>query len=297
MLKVVGIGDNVCDIYIHSNRMYPGGQALNFAVYAKSLGADASYIGVFGKDEVAEHIIHTLDLLEVDHRYSRQYEGENGYAVVKLIDGDRVFIKSNRGGIAKEKPIVLNNEDMEYIKDFDLVHTSNNSYFNDQLDSVYSAGIPISYDFSYKWQDWDVTKKICPYLSYAFLSCGEKSDDETKSICKTIHDLGCKTVVATMGSRGAWLYDGDLMIYQKPLMVEAVDTLGAGDSFAAGFLINYLYIKKNVIEKVEEKAADKEKTYKYALNQAAEFAAKSCLVKGAFGHGISIPEPILEKIG
>ena len=41
-MKVIGIGDNVCDKYVHLKTMFPGGQALNFAVYAKMLGADAS---------------------------------------------------------------------------------------------------------------------------------------------------------------------------------------------------------------------------------------------------------------
>ncbi len=78
MLKVLGLGDNVCDKYLHSGYMYPGGQALNFAVYAKLLGADASYMGVFGTDEVAKHVIATLDELKVEHSRCRQYEGENG---------------------------------------------------------------------------------------------------------------------------------------------------------------------------------------------------------------------------
>ena len=33
MLKVLGLGDNVCDVYLHTGTMYPGGQAVNFAVY------------------------------------------------------------------------------------------------------------------------------------------------------------------------------------------------------------------------------------------------------------------------
>ena len=44
MVRVIGIGDNVCDKYEHLKTMFPGGQALNFSVYAKLLGADASYI-------------------------------------------------------------------------------------------------------------------------------------------------------------------------------------------------------------------------------------------------------------
>ena len=39
--KVIGIGDNVCDKYYPAKIMYPGGQAMNFSVYAKMLGADA----------------------------------------------------------------------------------------------------------------------------------------------------------------------------------------------------------------------------------------------------------------
>ena len=41
--------------------------------------SDASYMGVFGRDEVADHVLTTLDLLQVDHGRCRQYEGENGF--------------------------------------------------------------------------------------------------------------------------------------------------------------------------------------------------------------------------
>ena len=38
MLRVLGLGDNVVDKYMHIRTMYPGGNALNFAVYAKMFG-------------------------------------------------------------------------------------------------------------------------------------------------------------------------------------------------------------------------------------------------------------------
>ena len=95
--RVIGIGDNVCDKYYPSKIMYPGGQAMNFSVYAKKLGADAAYMGVFGTDSVASHIIHTLEQFQIDYSRCRQYKGENGYAKVTLVDGDRVFLGSNKG--------------------------------------------------------------------------------------------------------------------------------------------------------------------------------------------------------
>ena len=51
MIKVIGIGDNVCDQYYPAKIMYPGGQAMNFSVYAKMLGAQSAYLGVFWKGQ------------------------------------------------------------------------------------------------------------------------------------------------------------------------------------------------------------------------------------------------------
>lgn len=296
MLNVLGIGDNVCDIYLNNNEMYPGGQALNFAVYAKQHGVQSAYIGVFGNDEVARHVMHTLDAFGIDRQYCRQYEGENGYAVVNIVDGDRVFVKSNRGGVLKENPIQLNSRDKEYIKGFDLVHTSNNSYFNDQLHIIHELGVPVSYDFSNKWEDWSTTENICPSLDYGFLSCGSLPMEEVKAICNKIHKLGCRLVIATMGGEGALLYDGEVMLFQPAKTIQALDTLGAGDSLATSFLVHYLREKQEHPGKIENNLAFREEVYKRALSQASEFAAQSCLVRGAFGHGIEVPESVKSAI-
>ena len=56
MVKVLGLGDNVCDVYLHTGTMYPGGQAVNFAVYAGQLGAQADFMGVFGGEIGRAHV-------------------------------------------------------------------------------------------------------------------------------------------------------------------------------------------------------------------------------------------------
>ena len=135
MIKVIGIGDNVCDQYYPAKIMYPGGQAMNFSVYAKMLGGAVCVPRrFFGKDRVAEHIISVLDEIGIDHSRCRQYAGENGYAKVRLENGDRQFIMSNRGGIVNEHPLDLKAEDISYIREFSLVHTSNNGHFDSQLE-------------------------------------------------------------------------------------------------------------------------------------------------------------------
>ncbi len=92
------------------------------------------------------------------------------------------------------------------------------------------------------------------------------------------HKLGSEIVVVTMGEKGALLYDGTKFYSQEPELVEAVDTMGAGDSFITAFLINY-------ISKIKENELYRENIIKESLNEGAIFSAKTCLVEGSFGYG------------
>lgn len=284
-MKVIGIGDNVCDKYEHLKMMFPGGQAMNFAVYAKMLGADSAYLGVFGRDEVADHVIGTLDELGVDHSRCRQYDGENGYARVSLVDGDRVFLGSNRGGIMKEKPLELTEEDLEYIKGFSIMHTSQNGHFDSQLEKAASTGVPLSYDFSGRWNEPDRVARVAPYAEFVFLSCGSVPEEEAKEICRNLHKAGCNNIIATRGSYGAMFYDGEEFFHQPPKLVKAVDTLGAGDSFATAFLVSIMESREQEPERMKKDRAYYAGEVKKAMKAGAEFASKTCMVQGAFGHG------------
>ena len=282
-MKVIGIGDNVCDKYVHQKTMYPGGQALNFAVYARMLGVDSGYLGVFGTDEVAEHVQKTLDQYQVDRSRCRQYEGANGCARVNLVDGDRVFLGSNKGGVLREHPLQLSDEDLEYIRQFDLCHTTNNSYMDEQLQRLKQAGIPISYDFSGQWIDNERVARVAPFIDYAFLSCGSVAQERAQDICRFMQDQGAGMVIATRGSEGAVLFDGQDFYIRPPKLVEAVDTLGAGDSFATAFLLSW---RQSPREHGDQRSHDlRAQLLEEALLKAAEFSAKTCLVYGAFGNG------------
>ena len=49
-------------------------------------------------------------------------------------------------------------------------------------------------------------------------------------------ERGCRLVVVTLGSQGAWAIDARHRLHQPALPVRAVDTVGAGDCFFAGFI-------------------------------------------------------------
>jgi sugar/nucleoside kinase (ribokinase family) len=277
MVKVIGLGDNVVDKYEHIRTMYPGGNALNFAVYAKGLGVSSAFLGAFGSDVEAEHVQNTIHELGLDISKCRHFNGENGCAIVTLEDGDRVFLGSNEGGVLKENGLNLKEDDLDYIKTFDLLHAGLYGYTEPELDKLRTLNIQISFDFSDDFTMEEV-ERIAYKVDFSFFSCSHLKTDETLNLIMKTYNLGSKIVLVTMGEKGALLYDGNKFYAQEPEFVEAVDTMGAGDSFITAFLVNY-------ISKVKENKLDKETIIKESLNEGAIFSAKTCLVEGSFGYG------------
>ena len=172
-VRLLGLGDNVVDRYLDSGLMYPGGNALNVAVYAKMLGADAEYLGVFGNDAAAAHVRAVLTELGVPAMRSRIEPGENGYADVRLVDGERTFVTSNKGGVARLHPVAPTGDDLAYIAGFDLVHTSCNSHVDAVVPDLARAAMLLSYDMSWRWTIEGQLDRICPHADFVAFSCAE----------------------------------------------------------------------------------------------------------------------------
>lgn len=64
-------------------------------------------------------------------------------------------------------------------------------------------------------------------------------DDPDKSAA-TLLSTGCRVVVITAGSDGAYVYTRGSRIHVPPIPTKVVDTTGGGDTFMAGFLSEYL---------------------------------------------------------
>ena len=173
---------------------------------------------------------------------------------------------------------------MDYLASFDLVYTSNNSYFDDELKKVRrlkeekKPGMLISYDFSYRWFEKERWEKVCPNVDFAFLSCSDLDDEKTEELTRSLIQAGCGAVIATRGGKDVVFMDSEETIRYQPKLVQAVDTLGAGDSFASGFLMEY----------VSRRASGKEKGIRACLDAGAALSAKTCMVQGAFGHGTKL---------
>ena len=284
--KVIGIGDNVVDKYVHQGIMYPGGNALNFCAYARMCDMEAAYLGKFGSDKVAEYNQKVLDQLEVEHSHCKIFQGENGYARVTLEKGDRVFLGSNKGGIAKEKAWDFTKDDLNYVKEFSIIHTSLNSYIEHDLATLKKCDVPISYDFSVRWND-EYLEQVCKYVDISFLSCSHLTESERKREMLKAQKLGSKIVVGTVGEKGSFALYKDSWLYQPAVLTETVDTMGAGDSYLAAFLVEM--IRNSEDDKIiSDKNEDMLPRIQSSMAKGAIFATMVCQINGAFGYGTAI---------
>jgi sugar/nucleoside kinase (ribokinase family) len=70
---------------------------------------------------------------------------------------------------------------------------------------------------------------------------------DLKSAIKTVHDFGVKTVIVTLGAKGAVLSkNGAQYTIPACLSRRAIDPTGAGDTFIGGFLAEYIHQKDPV---------------------------------------------------
>ena len=279
-VSVVGFGDNVVDIYTHSNKQYPGGNCVNFAVYAKMFGAKRSaYMGYFGTDVNADHVIEALNNEKIETVKCKKISGEHGYSRCKLENGDRVFLDYNEGGVRSRHIYELDEFDIEYLKQFDLVHCGNYCYMESQLPKIKEANIPLSFDFSDDSTE-EYYMQIAPLVTYAFCSY-DGTDEEVKKHLKKVSDLGPEIVCASRGAKGCMLYCNGKYYEQKAVPIEkVVDTMGAGDSLITTFMVGYTDARKKGISQDEAIVS--------SIAEAAKFAAEICQIDGAFGYGREI---------
>lgn len=269
--SVVGIGDDVLDCYLHEDLAYPGGNALNVAVYSRLFfGADAGFVGIVGDDRFATHLLNVLDELHIDHERARRAHGANGMAFVSLDEeGDRRFVGSNYGGVQHGLRLRLTEQDFAYLEGYDRVHTSVYSAIEPELGALTERGIRVSFDFSDD-APTGLLGRIGAHIDVGFFSGGDLTESEIDDLGRTALASGVGVAVVTRGSRGARAYTDGARAVAAVVPVDAVDALGAGDAFIAGFLA--------------ARAAGSD--VDGCLEIAATTGALACTYRGAFGYPV-----------
>jgi ribokinase len=266
-MKLVCIGDAMIDVMvryqgpINFNSDTPsvisiqnGGAAANTAVWAARSGIDTTFVGRVGDDLAGQTFLEDLKKNQVLHGDISTL-GERTGTVVVLVDenGERTMFPSP-GANAR-----LSNGDFPNSR-FDALYLSGYAYFNPNLTSTIAAFLtsaianktPIFFDPAstgiMKNLGRPQVLKLLTNLDFLLLNEEESQYLSEKNSHQSALDFlldFAKGVVIKLGGAGAIakLRGGEnYSVDAQPVSV--VDTTGAGDAFAAGFIADWLLTRK-----------------------------------------------------
>ncbi len=278
-MRILGLGDCITDIYQNQHTMYPGGNVYNVAVHSKKLGADSSFFGVVGNDSYGDFLLETLDCLKIDRSHCQQKRGETGFTFVRMVDGDRTFYNGNRWGVTRTQPIRLTEKDMDYVNQFDLIHSGCFSFIEPELYKLKRVRGIVSFDISTLFSK-EYLEKICPFVDMVTLSAGALSKKELENLILSIHTMGSSVVLATQGAKGATLYSEGKWVSMGAKNISPIDTTGAGDACFAALAMHLIqagWTKTSIPQKSD--------VLRQALHKASTYATQNCLSYGSSGKG------------
>ncbi|MCE5236665.1 MAG: fructoselysine 6-kinase [Clostridiaceae bacterium] len=236
MIKLACAGDNCIDYYGATGEKYPGGNPVNVAVYARRLGGAASYIGAVGTDENGKLLLNALEGKGVDVSRVHIVEGATALTHVAIVNGDRVFGDYHEGVM---EGFALTQEDITFIEKHDMLVSGLWGRVEGELKRISERGVPIAFDCSDRPESPQALVALAA-ADIAFFSDDISDDAALRARIRAIAAQGPRVVVATRGARGSLAYDGAGFTEQGIIDCTVVDTMGAGDSFLAGFLCAYL---------------------------------------------------------
>lgn len=293
-MRVLGFGDNIIDSFLDRNIEYPGGNAVNVAVFARRLGAEAAYVGVFGDDERAGFLRDSIEAQGVGTEYCAVKPGPSGVTYLTVVDGDRTFLSWNGGGVTVSDPIDLDDGRLAYASGFDIVHSSVYSGTEDEILRLCDVGAMVSFDFSSEpeFRTPEYLDRVAPHLDLALFSCSEMSEESARDLLVGAVRRGARVALGTRGVEGAIVTDGTVWEQTPAHLVEdpadLVDTMACGDAFVAGFIVSLL--ARGWSRGTPPGAVG----LRSALEAGADSARDQCFVEAAFGSGRVNPDGPLD---
>lgn len=264
--RILAFGDNVVDCYRDQNLMFPGGNCVNHAVFARRAGAETAYAGAVCDDDAGRLIRQALVEEGVDVSSLRMEPGQTAYCVIETQDGDRLFIGAN----LSVSIIAPSRADLARLSEFDAVHTGRSSHVDAWLPH-FAEATKVSYDLATVY-DLERVARVAPHCFLLAFSAGGTSPEEALALAQSARTAGARWSLVTRGIEGA-LLAGDAGVFEAPAHpVDAIDTLGAGDTYIANVLVGLLDSRPP----------------ETILKEAADAAARTCLMRGAFGHAATM---------
>jgi sugar/nucleoside kinase (ribokinase family) len=241
---IVTIGDLLLDVIVRLSQplaegadadavtqLGPGGQAANVAAWVAELGGEARFVGKLAADEAGGIALRALERYGVEVR-GPVVEGRTG-TIVSLVGADGGRTMASDRGVSPE----LRAEELDpaWLDGCTHLHLPGYSLLRSPIDEAALRAAALAPRVSVDLSSWSAIRDFGPeqfrerleQLRPAVIFANE---DEERIVGGPLDDC---VWVLKRGRDGARF--GDVEVAALP--AEAVDTTGAGDALAAGYLV------------------------------------------------------------
>lgn len=233
---------------VDNMELHIGGCATNAGMALRKLGVEVAIIGKVGEDGLGDFVVSRLKEAGLDTRAVRRSQTHNTSVTMVVVSetGERSFLHY----IGANADLRLEDFELEGFAGAKILYIGG-ALVLPGLDGVPMAALlrrardlgfmtfldPV-WDASGRWmsvlaQSLPHTDVFLPSIEEARQLTGKQ---EPESIARALLDCGVGIVALKMGEKGCFVTNGDESYRVPALAVKAVDTTGAGDCFAAGFL-------------------------------------------------------------
>lgn len=236
-----------------------GGSESNVAIGLQRLGVQAVWCGRVGADSLGQLVEREIRAEGVDVRVTVDDEAPTGLMIKERRTPTAQKVAYYRSGSAGSR-IAPDDVDERLIAGAALLHVSGitpalspqaASALRYAIGAAQAGGVPVSFDLNYRSKLWDAEtagsayRDIIPLVDIVFagleeaeLAVGTALD--AKETARCIAAMGPRQVVIKLGADGALALIEGQLFRQEAIAIEALDTVGAGDAFVAGYLAEFV---------------------------------------------------------
>ena len=233
------------------------GAESNVAIGFTRLGGNASWTGRIGDDELGALVESTIRGQGVHTRAIRDSSAPTGLMLKEHRSADLSNVVYYRDRCAGSR-IAPDDLDEETIATADVLHltgitaalsTTALNTVHDAAAIARSRGTALSFDLNYRsalWSPHDASKTLRRLVESADIVFATENEARlivdganAASLARAVARLGPSEVVIKRGDRGSVATIGDQIYESKAIPVRAIDPVGAGDAFAAGYLFEW----------------------------------------------------------
>lgn len=228
-------------------RLTSGGSGANTIKGLANLGHRCALVGKIGLDEAGETFKKSIEALGIYPHLIPSSTHTGQIACLITPDGERTF----RDFFGASQELRVEDLKEEFFHGVKLVHIEGYTILNEELTRramqlAKKHGAKVSFDLA-SFELAQNYRKLMVKLLAQHVHILFANTPETRSLtgldpergCSVLRDL-CDIAVVLMGKEGCWVGSHQQLIRCPAYPVNPLDTTGAGDLFAAGFLHGYL---------------------------------------------------------